>query len=109
VFLGSEGAGALQHRRGHVDAGGVPQIGREGADDDAAAAGDVEHRVVRAGPRGIDDHLQRGLVRDRRGGRERRRLAGELIADQALMRRVGHVGMSPFCEISGGIAARPRA
>ena len=39
---------AIEHRRGHVDAGRMPHVRRESAHHDAAAAGDIQHRV--AGP-----------------------------------------------------------
>ena len=40
-------ARGVEHGRGHVDPGGVAHVRREGASDEAAAAGDVEHRVAR--------------------------------------------------------------
>ena len=95
ALLGGEGTGALQHRRRRIDAGGMPYMRRESADHDATAASEIEERVVRPGPRGVDDQFQGRLVRDRRGGRERRRLAGELVADEILMRRVGHLDGTP--------------
>ncbi len=49
--------GAVEHRRGHVDAGRVPDMRCEGANHDAAAAGHVEHRVGGARRRRVDDHL----------------------------------------------------
>ena len=57
----------------------------KGAYDDAAAAGDIEDRVARLGLRRLDNHAQRILVGDRRGGAEQRRLPGELVEDQVLM------------------------
>ena len=41
----------------------MPQIWREGADDDAAAAGKIEERVVGAGSRGIDDPAFANAIR----------------------------------------------
>ena len=68
ALLDGERVGALQHCRGHIDAGGMSQMGREGADDDAAAAGDIEQRIAGARLSRVDDHFERRLARDRRGG-----------------------------------------
>ena len=46
TLLGGEVARALQHRPRHVDAGRMPDERGKRADDDAAAAGDIEHRVI---------------------------------------------------------------
>ena len=48
-FFDRERAGAVEHRRRHVDTGRVPDVRGEGANYDAAAAGDVEHSVVGTG------------------------------------------------------------
>jgi hypothetical protein len=69
ALFGGEGACPIEHRRGHVDAGRVPEIGRKRVDDDAAAASNVEQRVVGAGRRGGDES---GIRCDPSGGRSRR-------------------------------------
>ena len=80
----------LEHCRGHVDTGRPAHMRGEGADDDAAAAGEIENRIVRSRPSGLDDHPQRVRVGDRGSGAEQCRLPRELVQDQALMARVGH-------------------
>ena len=63
----------------------VPDTRGEGADDQPAAAGQIEHRVVRHRARGGDDHLQGSLVRYPGRGAKRGRLPRELIQDETLV------------------------
>ncbi len=96
----------VEHGRGHVDTGRMPHMGGKAADDDAAAAGDVEHRIRGAGSGGVDQQLQGRRIGDRAGGAERRRLPGELIADQVAVGVVGHwIALLPIGH-AGPAAAR---
>ena len=95
TLLGRELARPVEHGRSDVDPGRFPHIWRKGADDEAGAAGHVEQTVVAGGPGGLDDHPQRLLVGDRRGGAEDRRLARELVEDQLLVVRVVHGALTP--------------
>src|SRR5215471_10281183 len=54
----------------------------ERADHEPWPTSHVEDGVLRARPDGLDDHLQRALVGDRRGRAEYCRLTGELVEDQ---------------------------
>src|SRR6266568_4900449 len=101
---GIEMARPVEHRRGHVDPRRVLDARGERANHDAAAAGDVEHRIIGAGLGGLYDHRQRARIGDRRGGAERRRLAGELVADQIAVRGVGH-SLPPIIRASDCVAA----
>ena len=104
ALLGGEKAGALQHRRGHVDPGRVLDVRGKAAHHDAPAAGDIEHRVAGAGLGRLDDHPERAGVGNRRGGAERRRLPGKLVANEALMCVLGH-SLSPY--LRSGLAMAP--
>ena len=90
AFVRGQLAGPVEHRRGHVDPGRFANMRGEGADDETRAAGHVQQAVARTRPGGLDDHPQRLLVGDGRGGAEHRRLAGELVEDQILVVRIGH-------------------
>ena len=81
ALRGGMGSCPVEHGRRDVDAGRVADDPREGGDDEAGAARDVEHRVVRSGPAALDDQLERRLAADARRRREGRRLARELIED----------------------------
>jgi hypothetical protein len=83
--------GLLQHRRREIDAGGVTHGLGEGADDETAAAGDVEHRVVGAGPAELHDEAQRRLVLDGRRRTEGHRLTRELVENRVLMVVIGRL------------------
>src|SRR5206468_2017395 len=74
--------GLLEHGRREVDAGGVAYRLGEGADDESAAAGDVEHGVVGTGSAELHDEPERRLVLDRRRRAEGHGLAGELVQDR---------------------------
>ena len=82
ALLGGVHPGPVQHGRREVDAGGVPHHPREGAHDEAGAAGDVEHGVGGAGAGELHEQPQRRLVVDDGGGGERHRLPRELVEDQ---------------------------
>src|SRR6516164_2335437 len=73
----------------------MAHMGGEAADDDSSAAGDVEHGVARARRSRGDDHVKRAGVGDRIGYAERRRLTGELIADQTAVSLVRHLRAVP--------------
>ena len=69
----------VDHRGREVDAARMAHHLGEGADHQPRSAGDVEHGVVRAGARKLDQQAQRRLVTHRDGVGERGRLPGELI------------------------------
>src|SRR6266511_134016 len=108
-LFGLERPRARDHRRREVDAGRVTDDPREGADDEAAAAGDVEHGVLwpRAGE--LDDQAERLFVLDAGRGREGHRLAAELVKDQIAVARRRHGALQPvgiYSTWSSGRAAR---
>jgi hypothetical protein len=90
-FLGGKLASELEHRRCHVDAGRMSHVRRERTEHDAAAAGDVEHGVVRPRSRRGDDAPQRLLVGEARRDVEHFGLTRELIDNRAVMCGLAHV------------------
>ncbi len=109
LFVGQQ-TGPFEHCRRHVDAGRVLHMRRETAHDDAAAAGDIEHGVVGGCRGGFDDQPQGAGVGDRRGGAERRRLPGKLVADQFAVRGVAHAqAASSRVEPTSSVVARRRS
>ena len=59
----------VQHRRGHINPGRVFHMRREGADNDPAAARDIQHRIARRWRRRLNDHAQRVGICNRASGR----------------------------------------
>src|SRR5262249_26564232 len=60
----------------------------KGAHHQTRTTGDIEDGVIRCGLSGLHDHSERHLIGDHWSGTERRCLAGELVKDQILVRRV---------------------
>ena len=59
-----------------------------GVPDRSKGAGDIKDDVIRCSLSGLHDHSERDLIGNHWSGAERRCLAGELIKDQILVRRV---------------------